>query len=120
MSRRGVGADHSANLFAQGVVQRHAITQTHEQHHAHIALPILANDDGLQHLRHLFHLAIDLCGADAYATRVEHGVGAAVDDQAAMSGFLGIIAVGPDAGERGEIGSAEFLAICVVPEAHRY
>ncbi|MCY1553986.1 hypothetical protein D9M68_905210 [compost metagenome] len=43
-----------------------------------------------------------------------------MDDQAAVGGFLGVVAVGPGAGEGIEIGVAELLAIRVVPEAHRH
>ena len=41
-----------------------------------------------------------------------------MDDQAAVFGDLGIVAMGPDAGEAGEVGRVEFLACRIVPEAH--
>ena len=60
--------------------------------------------------------AIDLGGADAHAAGIERGVGAAVDDDAAMLGPFGEVAVAPDAGEALEIGGAVLRAVGVVPE----
>ena len=83
----------------------------HEQHDAHVVVEILADGERLQHLRHALDLRIDLRRADPHAAGIERRVGAAVDDDAAMLGPFGEIAVRPDAGKALEIGGAVFRAV---------
>src|SRR5262249_31179454 len=83
-------------------------------------LPVLADHDALQDLRQLLHLAIDLRRADADAAGVQHRVGAAVDDDAAMLGQLHIVAVMPDVGIALEIGGAIAFAVGIIPESDRH
>ena len=64
----------------------------------------------LEHLGQLLDLAVDLRRADAHAAGIEHRVGAAVDDHAAVLGQLDIVAVAPDAREALEIGGV--IAFC--------
>src|SRR3546814_10748260 len=64
--------------------------------HAHVALPVLPNDDRFLDLLQLLDLAVDLSRADANAARVQRGVGAPVDDDAVVLGQLDEVAVVPD------------------------
>jgi hypothetical protein len=89
---RGVQPCGSAHLMRarERVVERVAARlQLHEEHDAHVALPVLADHHALQHLQLLLDLAVDLGRADAHAAGVEHRVGAAVDDDAVVLGELG-------------------------------
>ena len=79
-------ADRAADLVAQRLVERQAVAQAHEQHDAHVALPLLRDRDRLGDFLDLLDLAIDLGGADAHAAGIQHGIGAAVHDQSAARG----------------------------------
>ena len=100
-------------------VEADALAQAHEQHHARVALPLLADREALEHLVDRLDLPVDLGGADAHAARVQHGVGAAVDDHAVVGRELREIAVAPDARVLLEVGGAEAPAVRIVPEAER-
>ena len=45
VARAGAGADLLLDALAQGVVERDAGLQDHEQHDAHVVVPVLADDD---------------------------------------------------------------------------
>ena len=107
-------------MRAQRVVELRAGAQAHEEDDAHVVVPVLADGERLEHLGDLLDLAVDLRGADAHAAGVERGVGAAVDDHAAVLGPFGEVAVAPDAGEALEIGGVVFGAVGIVPEADRH
>ena len=80
---RGAAADLLSQALLEVVVQTLPWAQPHEQHHPHIVGEALTDDQALDHLVESFDLTVDLGRADAYATRVEGGVGATVNDQAA-------------------------------------
>ena len=61
------------------------VAQPDEQHDALVAVPLLADDQALDDLGELLDLAVDLGRADAHAAGIQHGVGAAVDDDAARA-----------------------------------
>ncbi len=108
-----------ADALAQGLVQPEAGLELDEQHHPLVLLPLLADDDALLHLVELLHVAVNLAGADAHAPRVEGGVGAAVEEDAAGRGQLDPVAVAPDVVEALEVGGMVLLAALVPPEADR-
>jgi hypothetical protein len=124
VARRGVVADGLADAGDQRVVEGKALAQLDEQHHPHVGCitrrPLLADHQGFDHLLELFHLAVDLGGADAHAARVEGRVGAAIDDQPVVGGDLGVVAVAPDVVEAREIRRPVPGAVVVVPEADRH
>src|SRR3546814_3956828 len=99
-------ADLCLDPCRQRVVEHEARAQLHEQHHAHVALPVLPNDDRFLDLLQLLDLVVDLSRADANAARVQRGVGAPVDDDAVVLGQLDEVAVVPDVGIGLEIGGA--------------
>ena len=70
--------------------------------------------------RHALDLRVNLRRADAHAAGIERGVGAAVDDDAAMRGPFGEVAMRPDAGKPLEIGAPVLRAIRIVPEHDRH
>ena len=79
-------ADLRLDPLLQRFVERERLGRSaHEQHDADVALPVLADADRLQHLRDLLDLAVDLGRADPHAARVQDGIRAAVDDDAAMA-----------------------------------
>ena len=119
---RGLAPERILSLiFPSSVgVERYARRQAHEQHDAHIIVPVLADADRLDDLRQLLDLVVDLGGADPYAARIERRIGAAVDDHAAMPGPFGEIAMAPDIVEALEIGGVVLLAVRIVPEADRH
>jgi hypothetical protein len=45
VARRGVGVDALLDAVAQGVIERKAFVQPHEEHDAHVVLPRLADHD---------------------------------------------------------------------------
>lgn len=108
-----------ADALAQGLVQLAARLELDEQHHPLVLLPLLADDDALLYLVELLHIAVDLAGADAHATRVEGGVGAAVEQDAAGLGQLDPVAVAPDVVEPLEVGGVVLFAVFVAPEVDR-
>ena len=97
MARRRVLADAAADAILELVGERHAVAQPDEQHDALVVVPVLADDEALDDLVELLDLAIDLGGADAHAAGVQHGIRAAVDDDAVVLGDLDPVAVAPDA-----------------------
>ena len=101
--RTRVLADPPPQTVAEPVVQRQPVPQAHEQHDAHVALPVLPHDQALHDLRQLLHLPVDLRRADAHAAGIERGVAPPVDHQAVVRGELGPVAVAPDAGEEIEV-----------------
>src|SRR4051812_42475619 len=120
VARGGVVADAALDAIRDFVVHAEAVTQLDEEHDAHVALPVLADDERLDHLLELLDLAVDLRRADPDAARVEHGVRPAVDDDAVVLGDLGPVAVAPDVRVLLEIRSAVPRAVGIVPEADRH
>src|SRR5690606_12308879 len=120
MPGRGVLADFRSDPLFQGIVELCALTQYHEQHYPHISLPLLTDGNRLHYLVDAFHLPVDLGGADTHAAWVQHGVRAAVDDQATVFGLLRIVPMGPDARETLEVGGAVAAAVRIIPEAQRH
>src|SRR5688572_11376859 len=120
MARRGVLADSHFYARGQTFVERKPLLQLDEEHDANVALPILTDDERLDDLVQAFHLPIDLGGADAHAAGVEHGIRAAVDDEAAVLGLLAPVAVTPHVREFFEVGGAVLGAVRVVPETDRH
>src|SRR5439155_6406581 len=122
MPRRGVGAYVALDAIDQGVVERQPVAEPHEQHHAHVAdrvrRPILADDDALHDFVELFDLAVDLGGSDAYTTRIEGGVRAAIDDHPVVGGQLDPVAMTPYPGETLEVRRAILGTVRVVPESN--
>src|SRR5262245_17500972 len=118
--RRRVLADAYPDPRREHVVERQAVAQLHEQHDAHVVLPLLRNDERLEDLVDLLHLAVDLGRPDAHAARVQDGVGAAVDDEAAVLRELGVVAVTPDAGIALEVRGAILRSVRIVPESDRH
>ena len=113
-------ADRVADAARERVVERDARPQAHEQHDAHVALPVLSDGDALLDLGQPFDLAVDLGGADAHAAGVEHRVRSAEDHEAVVLGVQRVVAVTPDAGKAFEIGRAVAAAVGVAPEAERH
>jgi hypothetical protein len=93
---RGLCADLPANALLERLVERCALNERHEQHDAHIVLPVLADADRLDHFGNLLDLRIDFRRADAHAGRIERRIGAAIDDHAAVLRPFGEIAMRPD------------------------
>ncbi len=120
VARRGVVADLPADALFQRLVERDPVAQLDEQHDADVAVPFLADGQRLEHVGNLLDLAIDFRRADAYAARIQHRVGTAENDEAAMARLRGEIAVGPDIGEMRVVGREIFLAVGIVPEAERH
>src|SRR5262249_50573836 len=65
-------------------------------------------------------LTVDLRRAYAHASRIEHRVRPAVDDEAVVRGQLHVVAVTPDAGKLLEVGGVVARAVGIVPEAYRH
>ena len=64
---RAVLAQRLPDPGSQRVVEPAALGEAHEQHDARVAVPLLPDGDGLEHLGQLLDLAVDLGGADAHA-----------------------------------------------------
>ena len=113
----GVGADTLPDVPFKARVQFHPRAQHDEQHHAHVVLPALRDRDAVQHRAQALDLAIDFRRADAHAARVEHRIGAPVDDKSAVGGDLCVVSVRPDPSGVVEVRRAKARAVRVVPEA---
>jgi hypothetical protein len=94
--RTGARPDLLFDAVAQAIVKSEARLQDHEQHDAHVVIPVLVNDDALLHLLQQLDLPVDFGSADAHPARIEGGVGATVDHHAAMLCPLGEIADASD------------------------
>ncbi len=116
MAGRGAIAHLLLDQGDQLVIQGDARRQPHKENNAHVIVPVLADGQGLKHLGDALDLGIDFSGADAHAAGIERGIGTAMNDEAAMGGDLGEIAVAPDIVKAGEIGVVIFLAIGIIPE----
>ena len=100
VARRRVLADaHRGCAPASASSSADAVAQPDEQHDALVALPLLPDHERLDDLVELLDLPVDLRRADAHAARVQHGIGSAVDDDAAVRGDLGPVPVTPHARE---------------------
>ena len=115
-----MGADRIADLLPQRLVELDAGLGAHEQHHAHVVLPVLPDRQRLDDLGETLDGRIDLRGADAHSARIQHRIGAAVDDQAVMLGHSGVVAVMPHAGEALEVRGPVLAPVGVVPESDRH
>ena len=119
VARRCVFADAAAQVRDQRRIQAGTFAQGDEQDDAGVAFPLLAHAHGLRHGIHRLHLAVDLRGADAHAAGIQHGVAAAVNDDAAVLGTLREVAMRPHALELLEVRAAQLGAVGIVQEAHR-
>src|SRR5690606_4935203 len=120
MPRASTFADSGFQGFDQVIGDGLAVGGDHEQDDFDVTVDLAANHEAVFDLADGFHLAVDFGGADSYAAGVEGGVGAAVDDGAAVFGELDEVAVGPDPGEGVEVGVLVALAVRVIPETHRH
>ena len=120
MPRGGVLADLSFYCVRERIVERETFAQLDEQHDPHVARPVLPDHQRLDDLVELLDLAVDLGGADAHAAGVQHRVGAAMDDDAAVRRDLAPVAVAPDVRVLVEVGGTVFGAIGVIPETDRH
>ena len=118
--RRCVLADPASNPILNLGCQRRALLEPDEEDDALVTIPALADDETLDDLVDLFHLAIDLGRSNPNSARVQHGIGATVDDDATVLGERGVIAMAPHAREAFEIGGVIFPAVRVVPESDRH
>lgn len=116
VTRCGFTPDLLAYFVDEGLIEFHVGTQHHKQDHPHIVLPALTDTDTLENLIQAFDLAIDLGRADAHATGIEHRVGSAMNNHAAVGGDLCIVPMRPDTGVSGKIGLAVALAIGIIPK----
>src|SRR6266545_4655624 len=117
---RGIRADLRADPLYFAVVQRQSFAQLDEEHDPLVAAPLLPYHQALDDFRQLFHLAINLCGSDAYSPWIQHRIGSSVDDYAVVLRQLHVIAVRPHAREAFEVGGAIFPAVRIVPESDRH
>ena len=72
--RHWVGADDAPDFCFEFIVQNQSFAQPYEQNYPGITIPALPDDKTLDDLFDLLGLAIDFCGADANAARIEYGV----------------------------------------------
>src|SRR5690606_27920241 len=89
-------------------------------HDPRVVLEALTDGDAFLDLVELLDDPVDLGGADAHAARVQHGIGAPVNDHPVARRELRVVAVAPDAGEALEIRRAKLAPVRVVPEAERH
>ena len=84
---RGVAFSRMRCRIALGERRRRATTPSRkpdEEHDPLVVVPLLPDDEALQHLVELLDLAVDLRRPDADAAGVQHRVRAPVDDEAAV------------------------------------
>src|SRR3954462_11749015 len=120
VTRRGVFADLFLYFRDQFIIQTGLLAELDEQDDAHVPFPVLADHQGLDHLLKLLDLAIDLRRADTHAAGIEHGVGAAVDDDAAVLGNFAPVAMAPDVRVLLEIRRPVLRPVRVVPAPDRH
>src|SRR5690606_18816209 len=68
---RGIRANRFLDLVTQFVGQRDRIAQTHEQHHALVALPALTDGERFDDLIEFFDLPVNLSRADANTAGIQ-------------------------------------------------
>src|SRR5919198_6701370 len=69
MARRSVVADAALDAVHHRLVELEPLAQLDEEYDAHVALPVLADYQRLDHLLELLHLAVDIGGARARPAR---------------------------------------------------
>src|SRR5207245_8540430 len=119
VARRAVLAYARLDPRLQLLVERHARTQHHEQHHPQLALAPWTghvDDERVEHLLHHARRAIDLARAHAHALAIDGGVRAPVDDGAAARRDANPVAVAPNTGVHREVALAQALAVVVSPD----
>mmetsp|Transcript_45013 Transcript_45013/g.150293 ORF Transcript_45013/g.150293 Transcript_45013/m.150293 type:complete len:254 (+) Transcript_45013:75-836(+) len=126
---RGARADGGADLGLELRIEPAPVGELDEEDDAHIAgalarLNLVANHERILDGADRLGEAVHLSGTDAHPTRLERGVGAAVDHEAAAlsrrTSHLDEVAVVPHTVILGEIGAAvAALALVVAKEADR-
>src|SRR5262245_52993052 len=71
VTRRRVLPDLRTDRVGSFPIEHQTVPQLHEQHDPLVAIPLLPNDEALQHVRQLFHLPVDLRRADPHTAWVE-------------------------------------------------
>src|SRR5262252_2898311 len=117
VARGGMGAHGLADLLLQLLIELRAVAHAHEQHDAHIPVPVLADRQRLGDLRQTLDRGIDLRGTDAYAAGIQHRIRAAVDDETIMRRDYGVVAMMPNPGKALEVRGTVLRTLRVVPEA---
>ena len=74
MPRCRVFANAFAHAVLEGRRQLQIVAEAHEQYDPLVVVPVLPDDQALQDLIELFHLAVDLRRPDAHTTGIEHRV----------------------------------------------
>ena len=83
VARRGVVSDGTADPVSQVVIQHASRRKHNEQHHPHIALPLLTDHNALLNGIEPLNLAIDFSGANTHATGIEHRIRASMNNETA-------------------------------------
>src|SRR3954468_5383497 len=120
MVRAGVLPNPAFDPGHEVLGQAGPLPQPHKQHDSDVALPFLANYKAFNNFRQLFHLAVDLRGADPDPARIEGRVAPAKNHQTIMPGQPGPVAVTPDAGILAEVRGVILGPVGVVPEPDRH
>src|SRR5690554_6434961 len=114
MPRARMLADCPADRLFERLIKLEAFLQDDEKDDPHIALIRLSDDDGFDDLGDALALIVDLGRADPDTARIEDGVGASCDDEAAALGLYREIAMAPDALEALKIGRPIFRALGII------
>ncbi len=91
-------------------------TEFNEKNNSHIIVPVLSNHQTVHDLGNAFHLTVYFSGANAYTSRIKGGIRAAIDDDAAVLGYLDIIPMQPDSWIHIEVSLSILGIVGIVPE----
>src|SRR5690554_3466677 len=116
MPGRGARADGGDDPAAQLLGEWSPVLQSDEQPDLLVAVRALTHRHGLADLRHGLEGPVDLGRTYAHATRVEGGVRAAVDHDAALHGALHQVAMTPQTLVDAEVGVLVTLVVLVAEE----
>ena len=100
------------------VIELHIRPEHKEQDHPGITFPVLADADRFHDFGKGLHLTIDLGGADADASWIEHCIAATMNDVPVVFRGCCEIAVRPNLREALEIGGPITIVVSVFPEAN--
>jgi len=115
--RRGLGTERLLDLGLQLFCQLVPLGEFHEQDDALIPFPVLSDGQAVGDLFHLLHLVVKLGGADANTGGLEHGVGAAIEGEAAgLAVVYHIVSMTPYIGVHREVGILVLGIAGIVPE----
>ena len=119
MSGSRIFPNRQFNFLGQVTVKFDTVSGYNEQNDSHIVLPFLADHQTIHYVVQLLNLTVDFCCSDAYASRVQNRIAAAMNDKPPVLGNFAIVAMHPHIVVSVEICGVKLIPVGVIPKPHR-